>query len=1061
MPARFLLSAFISFFLLIGETHTQCTDPSPSGDCDQDGIINGLDSDADNDGILDLFECQDRVEESFESSNGISTTFVFPAATTGIFIDLYALDNSFKININGTDLVDDELQFQIGPSTPADSDLIYASDGTRFGRNGNPQIWNINGGPGDPIVRLKMSPDGQVLILGKRFTNSILEQLIVQPGDPQFNNITWNQNATNMVTISQEVVGPTYINGQIFGLDCNNDTDGDGTPDYLDLNSDDDLCPDAIEGDENLMNEDLLDNTAIDSGVDECGIPLVLGPRGQGVGTSIDPTLMSSACLSFTIAPSSPSCIGNNDGAAIINVMNGLSNYLYELNPGQITQSTNEFNELAAGDYTVIVTDPNSNFETTLFFTIDPSPYDCLTCQARSTMFDCASNTRGSIDVTPSGGISPYCFSINGAQVQKDGLFENLTEGIYTFEILDRSGQAVTCNQVVDLIELPVVEYMENICFGDSVMIGNRVYTESGMYADTLESVAGCDSIVNLDLQISDLIQFDQMVSLCSGDALTVGANNYTLPGNYVDTLQSVTGCDSIVTSRLNIFDSFDINQAVSICNGDTFRIAESIYILPGSYTDTLINANGCDSIVNTELQYFDVPETNQEIFICEGDSLSVESSIYFLPGNYTDTLINANGCDSIVLTELEYFPMPGSNQAFSICDGDSIEVAGSVYYFSGNYTDTLQNLDGCDSIILTELNILNHTEYFQSMSLCNGDSLAVGTSTYTISGDYLDTLRNAQGCDSLIHTNLEFLDEIAITQEAEICPGEFIEVGLSTYTISGTYIDTLISRRGCDSIVNTIVMDLAPSEFFQAIDLCSGETLLVGSRIYDSSGIFMDTLENSVGCDSIIQTELFVRDEIVFSQSLERCANDFILVGNTVYDEAGIYLDTLLSRDGCDSLVSTNLSFLDIEQISESYKLCAGDSIEHDLGVFVEPGIFTFLIEEEGDCDFEFIVNIESEDEEICRFENCKAFIPNVFSPGNDSMNEMFQPFSEAVTFTQMMIYDRWGNKIFQSEDSNPSWNGTLNGRLLAPGVFVYVIEGFCKNGEEILFADDVTLIR
>ena len=140
MLARFLVSAFISLFLLIGETHTQCTDPSPSGDCDQDGIINGLDSDADNDGILDLFECQDRVEESFESSNGISTTFVFPAATTGIFIDLYALDNSFKININGTDLVDDELQFQIGPSTPADSDLIYASDGTRFGRNGNPQI---------------------------------------------------------------------------------------------------------------------------------------------------------------------------------------------------------------------------------------------------------------------------------------------------------------------------------------------------------------------------------------------------------------------------------------------------------------------------------------------------------------------------------------------------------------------------------------------------------------------------------------------------------------------------------------------------------------------------------------------------------------------------------------------------------------------------------------------------------------------------------------------------------------------------------------------------------
>ncbi len=1061
MHTRYLLSVFISLFLLIGNIHAQCIDPSPSGDCDQDGIINGLDSDADNDGILDLFECQDLIEETFESSNGISTTFVFPAATTGIFIDLYALDNSFRININGTDLVDDELQFEIGASTPADSDLIYASDGTRYGRSGNPQIWNIDGSPGDPIVRLKMSPDGQLLILGKRFTNSILEQLIVQPGDPQFNSITWNQNATNMITVSQEVFGPTYINGQIFGLDCNNDTDGDGTPDYLDLNSDDDLCPDAIEGDENLMNDDLLDNTALDSGVDECGIPLVLGPRGQGIGTSIDPTQMSAACLSFSIASSSPSCIGNNDGVAIVNVRNGIGDYVYELIPGQVIQSTNEFNELAAGDYTVIVTEPNSNFETTLFFTIDPSPYDCLACQARSTMFDCASNTRGSIDVIPSGGISPYCFSINGGQVQKDGLFENLTEGVYSFEILDGSGQAVTCNEVVGVIELPIVEYMQSICFGDSVMIGNRVYAESGMYADTLESIAGCDSIVNLDLQVSDLIQFDQAISLCKGDTLTVGRNNYTLPGNYIDTLESVTGCDSIVTSRLSIFDSFDINQAVSICKGDTFRIAERIYILPGSYTDTLINANGCDSIVHTELQYFDVPETSQEIFICEGDSLSVESSIYFFPGSYTDTLVNVNGCDSIVLTELDYFTMPSINQAFSVCDGDSIEVAGSVYYVSGNYTDTLQNQNGCDSIILTELNILDHTEYFQSMALCNGDSLVVGTSTYTISGDYLDTIRNAQGCDSIIHTNLEFVDQIAFAQEAEICPGDFIEVGPNTYTISGTYIDTLVSRRGCDSIVSTNVIDLVPSEFFQTIELCHGETVLVGSRIYDSSGSFMDTIENAVGCDSIIKTELFVREEIVFSQSVELCANEIFLVGSTVYDEAGIYLDTLLGREGCDSLVSTNLSFLEIEQISESYKLCAGDSIELDLGVFVEPGTYTFLMEEEGDCDFEFIVNIESEDEEICRFENCEAYIPNVFSPGNDIMNEMFQPFSDAVTFTQMMIYDRWGSKIFQSEDSNPSWNGTLNGRPLTPGVYVYYIEGFCKNGEEVIFADDVTLIR
>ena len=123
-------------------------------------------------------------------------------------------------------------------------------------------------GPGDPVVRLKISADGQILILGKRFSNSPLEELIVQPGDPPLNSIAWNINVANTVTISQEVIGPTYINGQIFGLDCVNDSDGDGTPDYLDLNSDNDLCPDAIEGDQDFTNDDLLDDTSIDDRVD-------------------------------------------------------------------------------------------------------------------------------------------------------------------------------------------------------------------------------------------------------------------------------------------------------------------------------------------------------------------------------------------------------------------------------------------------------------------------------------------------------------------------------------------------------------------------------------------------------------------------------------------------------------------------------------------------------------------------------------------------------------------------------------------------------------------------
>ena len=129
--------------------------------------------------------------------------------------------------------------------------------------------------------------------------------------------------------------------------------------------------------------------------------------------------------------------------------------------------------------------------------------------------------------------------------------------------------------------------------------------------------------------------------------------------------------------------------------------------------------------------------------------------------------------------------------------------------------------------------------------------------------------------------------------------------------------------------------------------------------------------------------------------------------------------------------------------------------------GIFLEPGSFTFLVEAETDCNYELIINIEPESEEICNFENCKVYIPNVFSPDNDGVNDVFQPFSTNVTFNEMLVCDRWGNKIFESTALNPAWDGTYKGQSLLPAVYVYVLQGVCRNGEQVLFADDITLLR
>ena len=857
MLIKFYISLFVLSSLAFSELHAQCTDPSPSGDCDQDGIINGLDSDADNDGILDLYECQELIEESFQSSNGLSTTFVFSPATTGVFIDLYALDNSFAISVNDVDLVIDQFQFQANASTPSHSDMIFGSDGTMHGQSGNSNIWQINGEFGDPIFRLKISIDGQILILGKRFTDSTLEELIIRPGDPQLNNVTWNTITSNTITINQEIFGPTYINGQIFGLVCNNDFDEDGIPDYLDLDSDNDFCPDAVEGDEDLTYNDLLDNNTINDIVDECGVPMILAPQGQGIGTSINSNQLNGSCLEIEIETVSPSCIGNNDGYMIIDIINGTNNYLFELFPGQLFQESNVFNMLSEGAYELIISNPITGFDSTLYFVIDPSIIECLSCETSSMPFDCVDIINGSINVFPLGGIPQYSFSINGGQFQNISLFDNLNEGTYTFEVMDNSGQTANCFGEVELVNLPNIEYSELLCFGDSIIVGDNFYFNTGIYIDTLESVAGCDSIVKLDIQVLDLVELKQEIYLCNGDSLLVGSNNYTLAGNYIDILQSISGCDSIVYTDLKFYDNPEINQEIYLCNGDAVQVGGSVYSNPGIYVDTLSTSYGCDSIVYTDLKFYDNPEINQEVYLCIGDAVQIGNSIYSNPGIYVDTLSTLYGCDSIVYTSLKFHDNPEINQ--------------EVY-------------------------------------------------------------------------------------------------------------------------------------------LCNGDTLYIGESLYISPGVYVDTLSSSYGCDSII---------------------------------------------------NTNLILLETEKVYESTKICEGDSITHNLGIFFNPGTYTFLVEIENECNYEYTLHVELESEEICRTKNCKTYIPNIFSPNNDGINDIFQPFSEVVTFEKLMIFDRWGNRIYETKERDPFWNGKFQGNECIPGVYVYMIEGVCKNGDKIYYANDITIIK
>ena len=86
------------------------------------------------------------------------------------------------------------------------------------------------------------------------------------------------------------------------------------------------------------------------------------------------------------------------------------------------------------------------------------------------------------------------------------------------------------------------------------------------------------------------------------GDSVIVGGVAYYYVGLYTNIQTAANGCDSIITVYLNTFPNNINSQYFSICEGDSVLVGNSIYTAAGSYTDTLMGLNGCDSIVNTTI---------------------------------------------------------------------------------------------------------------------------------------------------------------------------------------------------------------------------------------------------------------------------------------------------------------------------------------------------------------------------------------------------------------------------------------------------------------------------
>jgi subtilisin-like proprotein convertase family protein len=382
------------------------------------------------------------------------------------------------------------------------------------------------------------------------------------------------------------------------------------------------------------------------------------------------------------------------------------------------------------------------------------------------------------------------------------------TSGTYT-EVFTSAGG---CDSTVVLTLNVVTGFNETdaatICDGNSYIFGTQTLTASGTYTEVFTAAGGCDSTVVLTLNVVTGFNETDAATICNGDTYIFGTQTLTTAGTYTEVFSSVAGCDSTVILTLNVVTGFNETDAATICNGDTYVFGTQTLTAAGTYTEVFTAANGCDSTVVLTLDVNPALNTTDEASICNGDTYIFGTQTLTTSGTFTEVFTSAAGCDSIVVLTLNVVPGFNETDEATICVGDSYVFGTQTLTTAGTYTEVFTSLGGCDSTVVLTLNVGQSYNTTTSATICSGDTYVFGALTLTNAGAYTQIFNSVEGCDSVVVLTLNVLDNYTTSVDAIICEGNSYTFPDGTIgTTAQTQTSVLTSVNGCDSTIITNLM--------------------------------------------------------------------------------------------------------------------------------------------------------------------------------------------------------------------------------------------------------------
>ncbi len=716
-----------------------------------------------------------------------------------------------------------------------------------------------------------------------------------------------------------------------------------------------------------------------------------------------------------------------------LTVSGGTSPYTYSWSNGATTE---DITGLAAGDYTVTITDANG-CTTSLPVTVE-TDVSTITVTPVITNTTCTASI-GAINLTVSGGTAPYTYSWSNGATTED--ITGLAAGDYTVTITDANGcttsKPVTVETDVSTITVtPVIT--NTTCTASigainlTVSGGTAPYTYSWSNGATTEDITG-------------LAAGDYTVTITDANGCT------TSKPVTVETDVSTITVTPVITNTTCTASIGAINLTVSggtapytysWSNGATTE--DITGLAAGDYTVTITDANGC---------------TTSKPVTVGSDNV-----------NFTVTPVVTNTTCTASIGAIALI-VSGGTAPYTYLWNNGATTPNINGLAAGTYTLTITDVNGCttNKPFTVGSNNITVTTTVDTVLCANLLPFIWNNINVNAAGVYPFTTQNALGCDSITRLNVAIkLITRSVTRDSTCANQPFVWNG-NSYTTSGTYTSTLVNAAGCDSIATLILLvkPIPPFVIHNPQAVCEPLTInLTDPSITSGSD---PGLTYTYWMDSLATIPLSNPGAVgvsgsyyIKAQGVDNCTpTKPVAVIVTIKDSiGGARYPTVIAQEFTPAQLSAR-------NIGVSYNWSPPSGLNFST---IKDPVFNF------NSETQYIIDITRENGCITTdtvlvkivaappagLPKSDLFVPKAWTPNNDGHNDKLYPLTVNIReLRYFRVFNRWGQLVFETNAIGTGWDGMFNGKPQVMDAYTWTAEAIGTDGKTIKKSGSSVLIR